>query len=380
MHELAEGPLRGLRVLEFAALGPAPMAAMLLADQGAQVLSIEPPLRPGRGAQAVFDPALDVLRRNRRVLRLDLKQPAQLRVAQCLAESAEVLIEGLRPGVMERLGLGPEPCLQRNPRLVYARMTGWGQSGPLAASVGHDINYLGLSGMLHAIGEPDGKPVVPLNLVADGGGAMMLAFGVLAALTRVRAGGPGQVVDAAMSEGCALLGSMIHTLRAMGRWSDRRGDNLLDGGAYFYTTYACADGRCVAVGAIEPQFHEQLLRGLGLDPADFGQPFERASWPRRRQQLAQVFATRGRDAWCEHFAGSEACVTPVLDLDEAPRHPQHVARGAFVRLGGVVQAAPAPRFAATPAAPPRPPAAADAQLLRQWGLDERTARELGAGD
>ena len=380
MHEVPQGPLQGLRVLEFAALGPAPMAAMLLADQGAQVLSIEAPLRQGRGAQAVFDPGLDVLRRNRSVLRLDLKQPAQLQVAQRLAQSAEVLIEGLRPGVMERLGLGPEPCLLRNPRLVYGRMTGWGQSGPLAGSVGHDINYLGLSGMLHAIGEPGGKPVVPLNLVADGGGAMMLAFGVLAALTRVRAGGPGQVVDAAMSEGCALLGSMIHTLRAMGRWSEQRGDNLLDGGAYFYTTYACADGRFVAVGAIEPQFHEQLLRGLGLDPADFEQAFERALWPERRQQLARVFASRGRDDWCAHFAGTDACVTPVLGFDEAPRHPQHIARGAFVQLGGVVQAAPAPRFTATPAAAPRAPVAADAQLLRQWGLDPGTAARLGAAD
>ncbi|MDE2479851.1 MAG: CoA transferase [Betaproteobacteria bacterium] len=373
------GPLQGLRVLEFAALGPAPLGAMLLADLGAQVLSIERAAPPGRGAQAVFEPELDVLRRNRQVLRLDLKQARDLRVARRLAEGAEVLIEGLRPGVMERLGLGPEDCLRSNPRLVYARMTGWGQHGPLAASAGHDINYLALSGMLHAIGEPGGKPVVPLNLVADGGaGGMMLAFGVLAALTHARATGQGQVVDTAMAEGCALLGSMIHTLRAMGSWNGRRGDNLLDGGAYFYATYACADGRHVAVGAIEPEFHERLLRGLGLDPAEFEGQHERALWPQRRQRLAAVFATRSREAWCELFAGSEACVSPVLDFDEAPRHPHHAARGAFVDLGGVRQAAPAPRFGATPAPLPRRPVQADAAALRAWGLDAALAAELGA--
>ena len=256
-------------------------------------------------------------------------------------------------------------------------MTGWGQHGPLAASVGHDINYLALSGMLHAIGEPGGKPVVPLNLVADGGaGGMMLAFGVLAALTHARATGQGQVVDAAMSEGCALLGSMIHTLRAMGRWSERRGDNLLDGGAYFYATYACADGRHVAVGAIEPEFHASLLRGLGLDPAEFEDQHRRELWPERRRRLAAVFATRDRGDWCERFAGSDACVSPVLDLDEAPRHPHHAARGAFVELGGVRQASPAPRFGSTPAPMPRRPRHADAAVLRDWGLDAALADEL----
>jgi alpha-methylacyl-CoA racemase len=374
------GPLRGLRVLEFAALGPAPLGAMLLADLGAEVLSIERAPRAGRGAAAVFEPELDVLRRNRRVLRLDLKLPRDLDAARRLADGAEVLVEGFRPGVMERLGLGPEDCLRRNARLVYARMTGWGQHGPLAASVGHDINYLALSGLLGAIGEPGGKPVVPLNLVADGGaGGMMLAFGVLAALTHARATGQGQVVDAAMAEGSALLGSMIHTLRAMGNWSDRRGDNLLDGGAYFYGTYACADGRHVAVGAIEPEFHAQLLRGLGLDPADFGQQYERAHWPERRRRLARVFATRGRDDWCEHFAGSDACVSPVLDLDEAPRHPHHAARGSFVRVGDVSQAAPVPRFGQTPAEAPRGPVDADQAMLRAWGLEPALAADLSQG-
>ncbi len=362
------GPLQGVRVLEFAALGPAPLAAMLLADLGAQVLSIERPAQPAADAAPLFDPALDVLRRNRRVLRLDLRQPDGLRAAQTLARHAEVLIEGLRPGVMERLGLGPEPCLRDNPRLVYGRMTGWGQDGPLAQRAGHDINYLGLSGMLHPIGRSGGDPVVPLNLVADGGaGGMMLAFGVLAALTHARATGAGQVVDAAMSEGCALLGSMIHTLHAMGQWSDQRGGNLLDGSAYFYTTYACADSRHVAVGAIEPAFHQRLLLGLGLDPAEFTDPMDRGLWPQRRQRLARVFARRSRDAWCEAFAGVDACVTPVLDLAEAPRHPHHRARGSFVELGGVSQAAPAPRFAATPAATPRPASEADSALLAEWG-------------
>ncbi len=374
------GPLRGLRVLEFAALGPAPLGAMLLADLGAEVLSVERPERAGRGAAAVFEPELDVLRRNRRVLRLDLKQPRDLDAARRLADGAEVLIEGLRPGVMERLGLGPEDCLRRNARLVYARMTGWGQHGPLAASVGHDINYLALSGLLGAIGEPGGKPVVPLNLVADGGaGGMMLAFGVLAALTHARATGQGQVVDAAMAEGSALLGSMIHTLRAMGNWNERRGDNLLDGGAYFYGTYACADGRHVAVGAIEPEFHAQLLRGLGLDPADFGGQYERALWPERRRHRARVFATRDRDDWCRRFAGSDACVSPVLDLDEAPLHPHHAARGNFLRLGGVSRAEPVPRFGRTPARTPHRPTDADQALLREWGLEPGLAADLTRG-
>ncbi len=382
MGERAGGPLQGLRVLEFAALGPAPLGAMLLADLGAEVLSVERAPRPQRGASGVFDPRLDVLRRNRRVLRLDLKRERGLLAARRLAEGAEVLIEGFRPGVMERLGLGPRECLRGNPRLVYARMTGWGQQGPLAASAGHDINYLALSGMLHAIGEPGGRPVVPLNLVADGGaGGMMLAFGVLAALTHARATGQGQVVDAAMGEGCALLGSMIHTLRAMGSWSGGRGDNLLDGGAWFYGTYACADGGYVAVGAIEPEFHEQLLRGLGLDPAEFAAPLDRQRWPERRERLARVFATRSRQAWCEVFAGTDACVTPVLDLDEAPRHPHHVARGSFVEAGGVTQAAPAPRFGATVPPTPRRPREADAALLRDWGLDPALAEELSrSGD
>ncbi len=380
MPSCAEGPLRGVRVLEFAGLGPAPMGAMLLADLGAEVLSIERASRPGDAGAALFDPRLDVLRRNRRVLALDLKQAAARQLAGQLVQAADVLIEGFRPGVMERLGLGPQDCLARNPRLVYARMTGWGQHGPLAASAGHDINYLGLSGLLHAIGEPGGKPVVPLNLVADGGaGAMMLGLGVLAALLRARGDGRGQVVDVAMSDGCAVLGSMIHTLRAMGGWSTRRGDNLLDGAAYFYTTYACADARYVAVGAIEPVFHERLLRGLGLDPAEFDAQFERERWPQRRARLAEVFATRPRDAWCELFAGSDACVTPVLDADEAPQHPHHRARAAFIELGGVSQAAPAPRFAATPAPPPQPARAADAELLGAWGVAPELARSaLGA--
>lgn len=371
------GPLDGVRVLEFAGLGPAPMGAMLLGDLGAQVLSIERAPRPGEGASAVFDPELDVLRRNRRVLRLDLKQPDAVARALELARAADVLIEGFRPGVMERLGLGPDACLRVQPRLVYARMTGWGQSGPLAAQVGHDINYLGLSGMLHAIGERGGKPVVPLNLVADAGaGAMMLGMGVLAALLRARADGRGQVVDVAMSDGCALLGSMIHTLRAMGQWNDTRGDNLLDGAAYFYTTYACADGRFVAVGAIEPAFHDELLRGLGLDPAAFVGQRDRALWAQRREQLAACFATRTRDAWCEHFAGTQACVTPVLDGAEAPLHPHNLARGTFLRLGGVTQAAPAPRFQATPAAPPQVARGADAAWLEQWGVQPELARQL----
>ncbi len=374
MQAVAQGPLQGVRVLEFAALGPAPLAGMLLADLGAQVLRIE---RPAADAAQVFDPERDILRRNRSVLRLDLKQAEARQAARTLVRSADILIEGLRPGVMERLELGPEECLAENPRLVYGRMTGWGQQGPLAARAGHDINYLALSGMLHAIGDPALPPAVPLNLVADGGaGGMMLAFGVLAALLHARATGRGQVVDCAMSDGCVLLGSMIHTLRAMGQWSESRGSNLLDGGAYFYTTYACADGRHVAVGAIEPAFQRQLLQGLGLPEEEFRDAMDRSLWPQRRARLAQVFATRTRDAWCACFAGSDACVSPVLDGEEAPQHPHHRARATFVELQGLLQCAPAPRFSATPAAMPRAPreAEADAALCSAWGLPPRQAR------
>lgn len=348
------------------------MAAMILADLGAEVVRIErkPPAADARPFQ-IFDPRVDILNRSRRVVCLDLKRPEGLQAARRLVDGADVLIEGFRPGVMERLGLGPEAVEATNPRLVYGRMTGWGQTGPLASAAGHDINYLSLSGALHAIGEPGGKPVVPLNLVADGGGALMLVVGVLAALVEARASGRGQVVDAAMTDGSALLTSMIYTLKAMGEWHPQRGTNLLDGGAPFYGTYRCADHKYVAIGPIEPQFYRAFLEKAGIDDPVFSEQFDRRRWPALKDRLAAHFATRGRDEWCALLAGADFCVSPVLDLDEAPHHPHNRARGTFVEVGGVMQPAPAPRFSRSGTRAPTPPrvGATGDDVLRDWGFD-----------
>jgi len=364
------GPLHGVRIVEFAALGPAPMAAMILADLGAEVVRIDRARDDAaKPASDFFDPALDVLGRSRRIVALDLKQAEDRAQALALVARADAVIEGLRPGAMERLGLGPEVCLGVNPRLVYGRMTGWGQTGPLASAAGHDINYLSLSGALYAIGEAGGRPVPPLNLVADGGGgAMLLAVGILAALVEARGSGRGQIVDAAMTDGAALMTSMIHTLRAMGQWSDRRGDNLLDGGAPYYGCYRCADGGWIAVGAIEERFYALLLDKAGLTDPAFLDRADRTRWPLLRERLEAVFATRTRAEWCTLLEGSDACVSPVLSLSEAPDHPHNRARGTFVELGGVTQPAPAPRFDRTPCPPPRPPTPPEtaAAILADW--------------
>jgi alpha-methylacyl-CoA racemase len=358
------------------------MGTMFLADLGAEVLRIERKRKgPAQPGTELFDPKIDILNRNRRVLTLDLKQPAAIAAALKLVGQADALVEGFRPGVMERLGLGPEPCLAANPKLVYARMTGWGQSGPLAAAAGHDINYLSLSGALHAIGEPGRKPVAPLNLVADcGGGAMLLAVGVLAALLESQRSGRGQVVDVAMTDGSALLMSMIYTLKAMGQWSNQRGSNLLDGGAHFYDTYCCQDGKWLSVGAIEPQFYALLLEKCGVSDPDFSAQWDRAAWPQLHTKLEALFLTRPRDAWCTLLEGSDACVAPVLDLDEAPQHPHNRARGSFIELGGVTQPAPAPRFSRTTPATPTPPQAPEdaARLLADWGLPATDIAVLAA--
>ena len=365
------GPLQGIRIVEFAALGPAPMGTMLLADLGAEVLRIERKAVASRPTAELFDPAIDILNRNRRVVALDLKRPEAIETVLRLIEGADALIEGFRPGVMERLGLGPEVCLARNPRLVYGRMTGWGQSGAFAHAAGHDINYLSLSGALHAIGEPGRKPVVPLNLVADGGGgAMLLALGVLAGLLEARGSGRGQVVDAAMTDGAALLMSMMYTLKAMGQWQQQRGSNLLDGGAHFYDTYQCRDGRWISVGAIEPQFYALLLEKTGITDPDFQQQWDRSRWPRLKEKLAAVIAQRTRDEWCAVFDGTDACVAPVLDMEEAPRHPHNRSRNTFTEVAGVVQPAAAPRFSRTPPAPPSAPRTdSEPEVLLDWGLD-----------
>ncbi|MCK9894485.1 CaiB/BaiF CoA-transferase family protein [Frankia sp. AgB32] len=343
----SRGPLAGLRVVELAAMGPAPHAAMVLADLGADVVEVR---RPGGGGRT------DHVLRNRRWISLDLKDPAGLDTVLDLIARADVLIEGFRPGVAERLGLGPDTCQARNAGLIYARMTGWGQSGPLADRAGHDINYLSLTGLLHAIGPADAPPVPPLNLVGDfGGGSMFLVVGVLAALWERSVSGRGQVVDAAMVDGATVLGQMIWSFRAAGIWSDERWSNMLDGAAPHYTTYTCSDGRYVAVGALEPQFYAQLLAGLGLAGEDLPAQLDRAGWPVLRARFAGVFASRPRDEWAKVFDGTDACVTPVLSFGEAAAHPHLAARASIVTVEGAEQAAPAPRFSRTPSAPPTAP-------------------------
>ena len=352
------GPLAGVRVLEFASLAPAPFACTLLSDLGADVLRIANPA--DRGLTAAPHPG-DPLDRGRTILALDLKQEEGRSAALDLAARADVLVEGSRPGVMERLGLGPEPCLERNPRLIYARMTGWGQLGPLSPRAGHDINYLALSGALEPLGpfEPAGAPPTPpLNYVADfGGGGMLLAVGVLAALVERERSGRGQVVDAAMTDGAGLITGILHGLRARGLWHPERGGNLFDGSAPFYATYTCSDGGFVAVGAVEPQFYAELIDRLGLtDRIDVAQQYERVTWLETKRRLAEVLGARTRDEWAELFAESDACVTPVLTPWEAPRHPHNAVRGTFTDVAGHVQPAPAPRFSRTPAGnPPAPP-------------------------
>jgi alpha-methylacyl-CoA racemase len=350
------GPLAGVRVVELAGIGPGPFCAMLLADLGADVLRVDRPAasRPGWPT---------VLARGRRSVAVDLKHPDGAGVVLDLVAAADALVEGFRPGVAERLGIGPDACLARNPRLVYGRVTGWGQQGPWRLAAGHDIDYVALAGALHPIGQAGGPPVPPLNLLGDfGGGGMLLALGVVAALLEAGRSGTGQVVDAAMVDGAALLTTQFHELLAAGLWREERGANLLDGGAPFYGVYETADGRHLAVGALEPQFWAELLRRLGLDAGDLPAQLDRDGWPLLRARLAALFRTRTRDEWSELLAGTDACVTPVLGLAEAPAHPHNRARGTFVDVGGVVQPAPAPRFS-RPASTPtgRSPTGASAR-------------------
>lgn len=352
--------LDGFRVIELAGIGPGPHAAMLLADLGADVVRVQ---RPGRG-----DPR-DVRLRGRRVVEADLKRDADRDTVLELVEHADVLIEGFRPGVTERLGVGPQDCLRRNPRLVYGRMTGWGQGGPLAQRAGHDINYIATSGILHAIGRPGERPVPPLNLVGDfGGGSMFLVAGVLAALLERSRSGQGQVVDAAMVDGASVLAHMMWALRGAGRWSDERGTNLLDGSVPFYDTYECADGRYVAVGALEPQFYQELVAGLGLEEPASAQ-WDRDGWPALRTRFADAFRRRSRDEWAAHFAGRDACVSPVLTFTEAADDPHLVARGTVVEVQGVAQPRPAPRFSRTDVVDPPPTNLSPvdpAAIMRSW--------------
>ena len=355
---MTNGPLHGLRVVEFAGIGPGPFACMLLADMGADVVRIE---RPG----AERSPT-DITLRGRRVVTLDLKRDAETALA--LLDKAEVLVEGFRPGVMERLGLGPDAVLARNPRLIYGRMTGWGQSGPLAHVAGHDITYIAVAGALSAIGPRDGKPVPPLNLVGDyGGGSLYLIVGILAAIIEARRSGRGQVIDCAISDCVANMLAIFHSLLASGRWQEGRGSNLLDGGAHYYTTYECADGRHIAVGALEPQFYARLRELAGLSDAAFADQRNRAAWPDLQAKAAAIFRTRTRDEWCALLEHEDACVAPVLGMAEAAGHPHNQARQTFVNTDGLRQPAASPRFSHTPSSvPPRPREVSTADILAGW--------------
>lgn len=364
------GPLKGIRVVELAAIGPGPMCAMLLADLGADVVRIDR-LEPS-GLGVAMAPRFDVTARNRRSIALDLKHAQGREAALRLVEQADVLIEGFRPGVAERLGVGPQECLARNPRLVYGRMTGFGQDGVLAQAAGHDLNYIALAGALAAIGPRGGAPVPPLNLVGDyGGGALYLAFGILAALVERNRSGQGQVVDAAMVEGAASLMAMFYGLHAAGTWRAERGVNLLDGGAPFYSVYETADGEFVSVAALENKFFAELAQRIGLEDEFVAKQYDVQTWPRLRARLAEIFKGKTRDAWCALLEGSDACFAPVLSMQEAPRHPHNVSRGVFVEIDGYPQPAPAPRFSRTPAAVPKPPPAIGAHtdaVLREAGF------------
>ena len=343
------GPLAGIRIIEIAGIGPGPFAGMMLADHGAEVIRID---RPGGGG--LGDSRKDILNRSRKSVVVDLKRPEGIAVVRDLVKSADGLIEGFRPGVMERLGLGPDVLLADNRRLVYGRMTGWGQSGPYAHAAGHDINYIALAGALHAYGRAGDKPTPPINMVGDfGGGGMMLAFGMVSAILHAKSTGEGQVIDCAMTDGAALLMSMIWSFRAQGMWRDERGVNLLDTGAHFYDTYETADGKFVSIGSIEPQFYAELRRRAGLDTdKSFDAQMDARQWPALKDKLTALFKTKTRDEWCGLMEHSDVCFAPVLSMTEAPAHSHNAQRRTFIEVDGVTQPAPAPRYSATPTAEP----------------------------
>lgn len=379
------GPLAGLKIIEFVGLGPGPFCAMMLADMGADVIRIDQKRKPKAEtsspseakARSLLNTRFDVMARGRRSLALDLKKPSGLAVALRLISGADALIEGFRPGVMERLGLGPEACLKANPKLVYGRMTGWGQTGPLALAAGHDINYVALTGALNAIGPNSEPPPPPLNLIGDiGGGAMMLAFGLVCALLEARSSGKGQVIDAAMTDGAALLAACFFGLQAGGGWNNERGTNLLDGTAHFYGTYACADGKFISIGSIEPQFYAELLKSCDITDPAFAAQMDPLAWPELKGKLGALFKTKTRAQWCELLEGGDVCFAPVLDFNEAPLHPHNQARQTFIDVAGVVQPAPAPRFSRTQPQVSCPPATTgehSEEILADWGM---TAEEI----
>ena len=366
------GPLAGITIIEISGIGPGPFAAMSLADMGADVIRVE---RPSGGLFAAQqDTRQDVLNRGKRCIGVDLKTPEGVDTVLRLIESADALLEGNRPGVMERLGLGPEVCLERNPRLVYGRMTGWGQEGPLASEVGHDLNYVALTGALHAMGRAGEKPAIPLNLVGDfGGGGLMLAYGMVCALLEAKTSGQGQVVDAAMVDGAATLMASVYAAHQVGFWSDERGTNVLDSGSHFYEVYETADGKYITIASVEPQFYAALLERLGEDAAGLENQWDMGNWPGFKEQLATVFKQRTRDEWDSFFDGADICYAPVLSMSEVRHHPHHQARDTFLDDGEIWQPAPAPRFSRTPGEVQRPPAEIGAhsnEILNQFGFGQ----------
>ena len=372
------GPLSGYKVIEMAGIGPGPMCAMLLSDMGAEVLRIDRTADAGLGISV--QNKFSFLNRGRRSVALDLKRPESTEAVLKLIERADALIEGFRPGVMERLGLGPDVCMKRNARLVYGRMTGWGQEGPLAQAAGHDINYIALVGVLHSIGRKGEAPVPPLNLVGDfGGGALYLAMGVLAALLETQKSGKGQVVDVAMVDGAASLMTAIYGMHASGLWTDKRGENILDTGAHYYGVYETKDGKYVAIGSIETKFYAELLRLAGLEGEKLPAQNDRSAWPAMNDRLTKIFRTKTRDEWCKVMEGSEVCFAPVLSMTEAPNHPHNRLRKTFVEHDGVAQPAPAPRFERTPGAIQRSPAKPGEhteEALRDWGFNNSELERL----
>lgn len=377
------GVLTGYRILEFAGIGPGPMCAMLLSDMGADVLRIDRSADAGLGI--AMPTKFATLNRGRRSVAFDLKRKEATDAVFKLIERADALIEGFRPKVMERLGLGPDQCLKRNPRLVYGRMTGWGQEGPIAHASGHDINYIALSGALHAIGRRGEAPVPPLNLVGDfGGGALYLALGIVAGLLEAHKSGKGQVVDAAMVDGAASLMTATYGMHASGFWNDNRGENILDTGAHYYDVYETRDGKYISIGSIEAKFYEELLEKSGLKGQDLPRQNDRPAWPAMKEKIAAVFRSKTRDEWCKIMEGSDVCFAPVLDMNEAPRHPHNAHRGTFVEVDGVVQPGPAPRFSRTPSKVQRPPAKPGEhtrEALKDWGFsasEMETLSKVGA--
>lgn len=379
------GPLAGIKVIEIQGIGPGPFCAMVLADLGADVVRVDRADNVVGGDPAA--PPADLLARGRRSVGIDLKNPDGVQATLSLVEQADVLVEGFRPGVMERLGLGPDVCLERNPRLIYGRMTGWGQEGPYGPAAGHDINYISLAGVLNHIGRRGEAPVPPLNLIGDfGGGGLMLAMGICAALVERATSGKGQVLDAAMVDGAAYLLTLIHGMQAMGIWNDERGTNMLDTGAHYYDVYETADGEYVSIGSIEPQFYAELLRLTGLEAQVEELPAQqdRSKWPELKEKLAAIFRTKSRDEWCQIMEGTDVCFAPVLSMSEAIAHPHNVERGTFTEVAGIPQPQPVPRFSRTPgeiAGPPAHPGQHTDEVLSAWGFDsDRIAklREAGA--